>query len=68
MSTYVTLNIVEITAETDAAFLIDLGDDDDHWIPNSQIRDSDTYEIGDDAPIEITTWLYRKAGLSKLNG
>ena len=62
-SNYVHLEDVEIVRETDAAFLI-LVDDEDHWIPKSQIADPERYSEGDrHCTISITEWIAEQKGI-----
>ena len=63
MSNYVHIAVDEIVRETDAAFLV-LIDDEEIWLPKSQIADSDSYESGDaDLTLSITEWIAEQKGL-----
>lgn len=59
-SNYVHLDVEEIIWETDEAFLCKV-DDEDHWIPKSQIADSNDYKAGMvNCTISITQWMANK--------
>jgi hypothetical protein len=62
-SNWVHLDVDEILRETDAAFLVQIGEDE-VWLPKSQIDGADGYEVGDcDLTISVTEWLARQKGL-----
>ena len=63
-SNWIHLDVEEIKAETDAAFLIVL-DDGEYWIPKSQISDPEDYEKGDtDVSMSITEWIAEQKGIA----
>ena len=63
-SNWVHLDVDEILRETPAAFMV-LIDDEQIWLPKSQIADADDYEEGDvDLVISITEWIANEKGLS----
>lgn len=62
-SNYVHLDVAEILAETDKAFLLKLDDDDntEFWCPKSQIESPADYEQGDkNATVSVTKWIAEK--------
>lgn len=60
---YVHLDVLEIEAETEKAFLLRL-EDREVWVPFSQIADADDYERGDtDCTVSVTQWFADKEGL-----
>ena len=62
-SRWVHLDFDEILRETEKAFLIRI-DDEEYWIPFSQIADPEEYREGDtDGEISITEWIAREKGL-----
>jgi len=63
-SNWVHLDVEEIKAETDAAFLIVL-DDGEYWIPKSQICDPEDYERGDvGITMSISEWIAEQKGIA----
>ena len=63
MSRYHHVQVDEIKAETDKAFLF-LIDGEEYWVPKGQLADPDDYEKGDkDCEIAITEWIAREKGL-----
>ena len=57
------LNVQEIIQETESAFLLRDEDEEDHWIPKSQICDPGDYCPGDkEVTIGITEWIARQKG------
>lgn len=66
-SNYVHLDFEEIVAETEKAFLVRLGDDLDNeevWLPFSQIADAEDYSVGDkDGTISVTEWIAKEKGI-----
>ena len=64
-SRYVHIEVAEIKRETDAAFLCELEDGEEIWLPKSQIADSEDYNQGDkDFTMSITEWIANQKGLS----
>lgn len=62
-SNYVTFDVDEIVRETDAAFLLRI-EDEEHWIPKSQIADASDYAMGDvDCSMSLTEFIARQKGL-----
>ena len=65
-SNYVHLTVKLIVAQTEKAFLLRLDDDEEQevWIPFSQLADPDDYSVGDaDVEIAVTRWIAREKGL-----
>lgn len=61
--TWVEIEVEDVDAETEAAILVDLGDED-MWIPKSQISpDSDVQKKGDEGTLLITEWIAKEKGL-----
>lgn len=56
-SRWVLLEDVTILKETDAAFLVELEDERQEWLPKSQIADPDDYNVGDVCDLSITEWI-----------
>ncbi len=55
---------VAFKRETDKAFLVVVDDDEEVWLPKSQISHPDDYSEGDtDCTISITEWLAEEKGL-----
>ncbi len=64
-SNYVHLDVEEILRGTEKAFLVLLEDDEEVWLPLSQIKDADDYAAGDvNCTITITKWLAEQKGLN----
>lgn len=64
-STWVHLNVDEIEAETEKAFLLCFGKDK-VWVPKSVISDVDDYDEGDTrCTISVKEWFADKEGLGK---
>lgn len=64
-SNYVHVEVDEVLKETEAAFLV-LIDDDQHWLPKSQIADANDYAVGDtNLTMSISEWLARQKGLGE---
>jgi len=62
---WVHLDVEEIVAETDAAFLLLLEDGEEVWIPLSQIDQPELYEKGDqDVTISVTQWIAEQKDLA----
>lgn len=62
-SNWVHLDVDRIVAETDAAFLL-LVDDEEIWFPKSQIDSPESYEVGDeDCTVSVTEWIARQKGI-----
>lgn len=64
-SNYVHITVKEILKETAKALLCVIGDDDDEvWIPLSQIADSDEYSEGDKGvSMSISEWFANQEGI-----
>lgn len=59
----VEIAVTEVIAETDKAILC-VVDDEDVWIPISQIDDaSEVWEYGDEGTLVIPRWLAEEKGL-----
>ncbi len=53
------------TAETHKAILVVIDDEDEYWIPKSQIdEDSEVYAAGHSGTLIVTTWFAEKEGLT----
>ena len=62
-SRWVQLENATIKRETDASFLIVLNDEE-YWIPKSQVDDANSYNVGDtDVTLIITKWIAECKGL-----
>ena len=62
-SSWVHVDVEEIKAETDKAFLFVI-DGEERWVPRSQVADPDDYKRGDkEASVSITEFIARKLGL-----
>lgn len=62
---WVYIEVDEIKKETEAAFLF-LIDDEEVWIPKSQMADPDNYEMGDcDCEVSVTEWIANQKGLQR---
>ncbi len=49
--------------DTGQALLINFGDDDEAWVPSSQIHDdSEVYREGDEGRLVVTRWIAEKKG------
>lgn len=58
------LEVEEIVAETDRAFLCVIGGDE-HWLPKSQVEDPDEFQQGDvGVTMVVTLWIADQKGLS----
>lgn len=56
-SGYVDVEVELIKHETDDAFLLVI-DDDEYWIPKSQVRDADNYSKGEEeVTMSLTEWI-----------
>lgn len=63
-SEYTHIDVDEIKAETQKAFLIRVGKLT-YWVPFSQIADYEDYNAGDeDVTMSIKTWLCEEKGLA----
>lgn len=62
-SRWVHLDVELIVAESEKAFLLRI-DNQDHWVPKSQISDPDDYAEGDtNCTISVTEWIAEQKGL-----
>ncbi len=62
-SNYVHLEDCEIKRETDLAFLV-VYQDEDYWIPKSQVKNPDDYAQGDDGvTLSVTEWIAEQKGI-----
>ncbi len=52
----------EIVQETEAAFLVRI-DEEEMWLPKSQIADPDDYQVGDIGTVSISEWIAKEKGL-----
>jgi len=51
-------------AETDAAILVDLGEEGEHWFPKSQLHDdSEVFEKETNGDLIVKKWLAKDRGL-----
>lgn len=63
-SRWIHLEGVTVKKVTDKAMLLAF-DDEEHWIPISQISDPNDYEEGDeDVSISITEWIAGQKGIA----
>lgn len=63
-SNYVHVEVDEIVRETEKAFLVRI-DDEEFWLPRSQVADDADYEEGDkDCTMSITEFIAKEKGLS----
>ncbi len=60
---WVHLEDAAVVQQTDAAFLVRY-QDEEHWIPKSQIADPQDYKKGDEGTISISDWIANKLGIS----
>ncbi len=51
-----------VIQETDAAWLLNI-DDDEHWIPKSQIKNNDELAVDTKVEVEMTEWIAIERGL-----
>jgi hypothetical protein len=64
-SRWIHLDNVTVKKKTDRAFLLVLDDDEEYWIPISQVSDADDYEEGDeDVSISISEWIAGEKGIA----
>jgi hypothetical protein len=62
-SRYIHVHVDEILKETEKAFLVRI-DDEETWLPFSQISDVDDYKVGDkDLTLSISAWLANEKDL-----
>lgn len=62
-SNYVHLDVDEIKAVTEKAFLVTI-DGEEVWLPLSHIADHEDYSPGDcDLTLSVTEWIARQKGL-----
>lgn len=62
-SNWVYLNNCHVIGDTDKAILVEY-DDEEVWLPRSQIDDGDKYETGDaDVTLAVTEFIAREKGL-----
>ncbi len=66
-SSYVHVSVRAILRITAAGMLVVIGEDDEQeevWLPLSQVADSEKYEQGDeDLTISVSEWIAEKKGL-----
>lgn len=61
---WIRLDVAEITRATEKAFLVVLKGGEEVWLPFSQVRDAEEYEVGmTDVEMPITEWLAEQKGL-----
>jgi hypothetical protein len=61
---WVHLDVQRVVRVTEKALLVRV-DDEEHWLPTSQVCDAEDYAEGDeDCTISITNWLANEKGLS----
>ncbi len=64
-SNWIHLEVKLIVRETPAAFLLRLDDDEEYWIPKSQVSDPEDYEEGDaDCSMSVTEWIAEQKGIA----
>lgn len=64
-SRWIHLDNVTVKKVTDKAMLLVLDDEEEHWIPISQISDPEDYEEGDeDCSISISEWIAEQKGIA----
>lgn len=62
-SGWVHVEVERVIRETDAAFKV-LIDDEEVWLPKSQIADADDYKPGDtNCTMSITEWIAKEKGI-----
>ncbi len=61
-SNYVTLPNVKVKRITAKAMLVDI-DDEEVWLPLSQIADPDNYQEGDEGSLSVTEWIAKEKNL-----
>ena len=54
---------VEVLAATEKAMLLLFHGNEEHWVPRSQIEESDVSEKGDKGTVVLSTWITDKIGL-----
>jgi hypothetical protein len=65
-SNYVHLEFAKILQAIPKALLVLFEDGTQHWIPASQVADSDDYDYGDGpGDISVTEWFANKEGLGR---
>lgn len=58
------LDVDRIVRETEAAFLVDIKDGEQTWLPKSQVKNPGDYNQGDtNVTISITEWIARQKNL-----
>lgn len=64
-NSFVYVNVAEIKAETEKAFLMKLKHHNKPiWLPKSQVSDAEDYNVGDtDLGISITAWIAEQHGI-----
>ena len=61
---YEYIEVERIVHETQKAFLVKI-EEGTHWIPKSQVADSESYESGDEnVTLAITSFIAEKLGLA----
>ena len=61
-SNWVHVDVEKVIRETEKAFLL-LIEDEEHWVPKSQMADPGDYEAGDeDVSIALTEFIVREKG------
>jgi len=59
----VELDVDEVVAETDLAFLVRAEDGEEYWIPKKLIQSGDVSERGDSGTLEIPEWFAEREGI-----
>ena len=54
---------VEVMHVTAKAMLLKFYGNEEHWVPKSQIEDTDLAEKGDVGSVTLSTWIADKLGL-----
>jgi hypothetical protein len=64
-SNWIHLDVERIVRETNGAFLLQLDEDNEVWVPKSQVADAADYSEGDENLIlSVTSWWADKEGLA----
>lgn len=64
-SRWIHLDNVTVRKKTGLAFLLVLDDEEEYWIPISQVSDADNYDEGDEnVSISITEWIASEKGIA----
>lgn len=61
-SQWVHLDDCKVIRTTEKALLVEY-EDEQYWLPLSQVSEGDTYEEGDECTISITAYIAREKGI-----